>query len=235
MNKKIMFSYDSIHQDNNYPGITPAKKTIPEWYKKIPSYLKPREGINHFGRDISTVKKCIPFFEGLTIGYMMTLPFDIYVESTKDNVVISWQVKTDGSFELEESERIPGLFIGEQYCKTPVRLNLFPSITTQKGYSLLITNPINRTDLPFYTFGAVIDADHSGMSISPTILVKKDFVGVIEKGTPIAQIIPFKRDNWVVKKEKIMTQEEVDKNAFNLTSTIKNSYVKNFWHKKSFN
>ena len=60
-----MFSYDSIHQDNNYPGIIPAKKTIPEWYKKIPSYLKPREGINHFGRDISTVKKCIPFFEGL--------------------------------------------------------------------------------------------------------------------------------------------------------------------------
>ena len=30
--------------------------------------------------------------------------------------------------------------------------------------------------------------------------LKKDFIGIIKKGTPIAQIIPFKRDNWTANK-----------------------------------
>ena len=235
MNKKIMFQYSSEHQDINYPGIVPGKKTVPDWYIKIPPYMKPRENLNPFGRDLSTVKKCLPFFEGLTHGYMLTLPFDVYIESTKEKVVIGWQVKTDGSIALENKERIPGLFIPEDYSDTPVRFDLFPAITTPKGYSILLMHPINRTDLPFYTFGAVMDSDYSGMSIGTTTIIKKDFVGIIEKGTPMAQIFPFKRENWVSEKENVKTIQQADKEHFELTSTIKNSYIKNFWHKKTFN
>jgi hypothetical protein len=235
MNKKIIFRYSSKHQDNNYPGLVSGKKTIPNWYKQIPSYLKPREGIKPFGRDISTVKKCIPFFEGMTSGYMLTMPFDMFVQSTKEFVRGDWQVETDGSVELEDPERIPGLVIGEEYSKSIIRVNLFPSIKTPKGNSLLITHPINRTDLPFYTLGAVIDSDFDGMSIALNVLIKKDFNGIIEKGTPMAQVIPFQRDNWTSERGKIKSEEQIDKESFNITSTIKNSYVKNFWHKKNFN
>jgi hypothetical protein len=66
-------------------------------------------------------------------------------------------------------------------------------------------------------------------------LIKKDFNGIIEKGTPMAQVIPFQRDNWTSERGKIKSEEEIDKESFNITSTIKNSYVKNFWHKKNFN
>jgi hypothetical protein len=234
MTKKIIFRYMSKHQDNNYPGIVSAKKVVPNWYKQIPSYLTPREGIKDFGRDINTIKKCLPFFEGMTTGYMLTLPFDIFVESTKENVRIDWHVQTDGSVEIENPERIPGLFIPEEYCNSVVRFNLFPSLRTPTGNSILVTHPINRTDLPFYTFGAVIDSDYSGMAIGLNVLIKKDFVGIIEKGTPIAQVIPFQRDNWVSEKGKVKTEEERDQEHFSLTSTIKGSYIKNFWHKKDF-
>jgi hypothetical protein len=233
--KKITFQYSSIHQDNNYPGIIPAKKTIPEWYRKIPSYLKPRPGIKDFGRDISTVKKCIPFYEGLTLGYMLTLPFDIFIESNKEFVRVDWHVKTDGSVEIEHPERIPGFFIPEEYCESLIRINLFPSIKTPKGNSILVTHPINRTDLPFYTLGAVMDSDYEGMSLGLTILIKKDFNGILEKGTPIAQVIPFQRDDWFSQRGSVKTEQDIDRELFNITSTIKNSYIKNFWSKKNFN
>ena len=236
MTKKLTFRYNSVDQDINYTGVIPAKKTIPEWYKRIPSYLKPRDGLKHFGRDLSTIKKCMPFFEGLSFGYMLTLPFDILVESTAEDVTMSWQVNVpDGSVEVEMEERIPGLIVPDGYSKKPMRLNLFPSIITPKGHSILITHPINRYDLPFYTFGAVVDADYDGMQISATMLVKKDFKGILEKGTPIAQIIPFKRDDWLIEKGDVKTKEDLSKEIFGLTSTIKNAYVKNFWHKKNFN
>jgi len=235
MNKKIIFRYDSKHKDNNYPGIISAKKTIPEWYKKIPSYLIPREGDVNFGRSISTVKKCIPFFEGMSFGYMLTIPFDIFIESTKEDISVNWQVQTDGNISLENQERIPGFVTGEEYYNSMVRFSLFPSIKTPKGNSLLISHPINRTDLPFYTLGAVIDSDFDSGSIALNVLIKKGFSGIIEKGTPIAQVIPFQRDNWIAEKGKLKNKEEMDIESFNLKSTIKNSYLKNFWQKKKFN
>jgi hypothetical protein len=98
----------------------------------------------------------------------------------------------------------------------------------------LVTHPINRTDLPFYTLGAVMDSDYNGMSLGLTILIKKDFKGILEKGTPIAQLIPFQRDDWTSQRGSVKTEEDIDRELFSITSTIKNSYIKNFWNRKNF-
>ena len=47
----------------------PAKRVIPEAYKKM---------LNFAGNDISrpTVKKCIPFLDSLTTGYIISTPVD---------------------------------------------------------------------------------------------------------------------------------------------------------------
>ena len=42
-----------------YP--TPAKNTIPEWYKNIAPYTENEKKIS-----TSTVKKCMPFFDAMT-------------------------------------------------------------------------------------------------------------------------------------------------------------------------
>ena len=55
--------------------------------------------------------------------------------------------------------------------------------------------------------------------------IKEGFEGIIPEGTPIMQIIPFLRENWVLKKNK---------NAWNIASlnTIGVDYKTGSWYRK---
>jgi DNA modification methylase len=56
---------------------------------------------------------------------------------------------------------------------------------------------------------------------------------VLEKGTPICQVIPFKRENW--KSEAVPFDEKANKkNGFELKSKIVRSYKTQFWQKKTY-
>ena len=55
---------------------------------------------------------------------------------------------------------------------------------------------MNRFDLPFYTMSGIVESDIWGLPVFTAFFLQKDFIGVIPKGTPIFQIIPFKRDDW---------------------------------------
>ena len=65
-----------------------------------------------------------------------------------------------------------------------------------KGYSLLVTQPFNRHDLPFTIPSAIVDADTKFFPIDIRLFLKRGFEGKIKKGTPIYQMIPFKRESW---------------------------------------
>ena len=52
-------------------------------------------------------------------------------------------------------------------------------------------------DLPFSTFSGIVDTDKHPMCISFPFLIRKDFNGILKKGTPIAQCIPIKRENFM--------------------------------------
>jgi hypothetical protein len=56
---------------------------------------------------------------------------------------------------------------------------------------------------------------------------------VIPKGTPMMQVIPFKRENW---ESKILrgTQFERDKNYILLSRRIHSAYIKMFRDKKTY-
>ena len=63
--------------------------------------------------------------------------------------------------------------------------------------------------------------------------IKNDFIGIIEKNTPIAQIIPIKRDSWsreIEEHDPLATSVKYDK----FHSTIKRAYRNNFWTKKEY-
>jgi len=68
-----------------------------------------------------------------------------------------------------------------------------------KGYSMLITHPLNRMDLPFQTLSGIVDYDDFCVEIFPNNIpfyIYKGFSGLIPAGTPIFQMIPIKRDSW---------------------------------------
>ena len=69
-------------------------------------------------------------------------------------------------------------------------------VKTPEGVSCLFTQPMNRTDLPFITLSGVVDTDNWNGSDVLNFALKENFEGVIQKGTPYVQIIPFVRNEW---------------------------------------
>jgi len=65
-----------------------------------------------------------------------------------------------------------------------------------EGYSALYSQPFNRFELPFLTTSGIIDNDKVKLPGTMPFFIIKGFSGVIPAGTPYAQILPFKRENW---------------------------------------
>jgi hypothetical protein len=64
--------------------------------------------------------------------------------------------------------------------------------------------------------------------------LRNDFEGIIEKGTPMFQIIPFKRNNWKSSFSFLEDGQSMINEDRDIKATIVNNYVKNFWEKKSY-
>jgi hypothetical protein len=86
-----------------------------------------------------------------------------------------------------------------------VKFNGFWAIELPPGYSLLVTHPINRPDLPFVTLTGLVDADRyrDNFINFPAHWRDPNFQGVLPKGTPLAQCLPIKREEWAPRFEVI--------------------------------
>ena len=84
----------------------------------------------------------------------------------------------------------------EKYDEIPWKWTVPWSIETPKGFSLLFTHPLNRMELPFVTMSGIVDTDEYECPVNLPFLIREGFMGVIPKGTPIAQVIPIKREKW---------------------------------------
>jgi hypothetical protein len=81
---------------------------------------------------------------------------------------------------------------------------------------------------------AVIDYDKTPHSLFPPVYLKENFEGIVERGTPMFQIIPFKRNNWKSSFSFLEDGEQTARMDRDVKATIVNNYVKNFWEKKSY-
>jgi hypothetical protein len=213
----------------------PANKFVPEWYKKSEtSDFKKNPIFNENGHLVNkSLKMCMPFLDSLTTGYIQSTWCDIYIERIdKENVKFGYS-----SFEIMDFRDKLG-FQDEDFFK-----NFYPIeftwkfnwvIKTPKNYGVLITHPLNRLDLPFYTLSGIIDSDlfyHTPGGNLP-FYIKKDFQGLIPAGTPMYQIIPIKRERWTRQKEKLSNSYE--KNFLNKKKVFWEFYKKNMWQKKEY-
>lgn len=176
----------------------PANQSIPEWYKKIDSYVGAHKSTNNGGITQGTIKKCMPVFDMITAGYLILLPSDILIkqellEDGTKRPFYEWP-----QFNLIEFHSI------EQAPTHPDRNNhnVYPkfinpwSIKTTKGYSTLFIQPTHRDSI-FTILPGIVDTDTYTAPINfPFVLNDIDYEGIIPAGTPIAQVIPIKRDMW---------------------------------------
>jgi hypothetical protein len=213
-----------------------SRKLIPEWYKKIPPLFPNEQKIRIIPNRVavnSTVKKCVPFLEAMLAGYTYVLADDIIVEILEDgSPFLRWRTKTEIITD-HSPDQFGGIEIGEEYHNFVFKWANEWSIETAKNYSLWVTHPANRYDLPFSTFTGFVETDGYGMPIQFPFLLKKNFQGVIEKGTPVAQFIPIKRENW--KSEIAKYDQNYSLRAERkLFGKIINSYKNQFWVKKTY-
>lgn len=216
--KKIKFTSSTPEFDIPVP--VPAARAIPEWYRKMP-----RVNLGN-----PTVKTCIPFLDAMTAGYMMILATDVYIDGSDGTYNVNSPVPIISAHFKEQTDYVR---VEKHLSEFPLKWNNVFYITTPKGYSCHITHPVNREDLPFRTLTGVVDTDTHPVIINFPFLVNKDFKGVIPAGTPIAQVIPFKRDDW--------TAEVIDDRepkhylaAYELLSPPYNWYKRKWWKKKKY-
>ena len=202
-NKKNIFRHAA--EDNVFPNISPAKNNIPRWYMDTPKF-KNGEFPNRLPAEV-TFKACAPFLSSLTSGYMLPLPVDIMVEQTEGGPVITWRDPDVNFLALRDDNHNILLPVPEGFSKLHFAWNTKHCFNIPKGYSALVTHPLNRFDLPFITLSGFIDGNFSVPSGNVPVFFSKTFEGLIPAGTPIAQIIPFKTENWESVYDKNVLEE----------------------------
>jgi hypothetical protein len=234
--KKELRIIPTAKNANSFLNIVPATEFIPEWYKKgagtIPNAISHLDIANPMVTT-STYKKCTPFFDAISIGYIVFLTADIEIIRKEDNMpYIVW--RTQRALVSEHSnEQWDGIPVPDGYSPFVYKWHNDFSIYTPKNYSLLFTQPINRFDLPFQSIAGVVDCDLYKLSVHFPFFIKDTFSGIIEKGTPITQIIPIKREPWKRTVEDY-NEEVIKLNGEKYFSTINRSYKKNHWSKKEY-
>lgn len=107
-------------------------------------------------------------------------------------------------------------------------------IETSKGWSVQFKNPANNWENDIHILEGVVDTDTYHQQVNFPYVWTGDKVGewVIPKGTPLVQVIPFKRQKL---KKGIGTFNEVKmaKARALLMSTFVDRYRRFFWHKRS--
>jgi hypothetical protein len=217
---------------------SPAKNFLPDWYKdatffRTSNRFDPRK--ESFLPDLG-FKSCISFFDGITLGYTITLWTDIWItvdpeEETKSK--LSW-TGTLAPVEVRDQNLNPTLPIPMGCADTHLAWRVPWAVKLPAGYSALYTHPINRFDLPFVTVTGVIDNDKFTSGGNFPVFIKKDFYGVIPAGTPIAQVFPFKREEWKAELNPNLYEESA-RSRQKARSTLHGWYKRNAWTRKAFN
>ncbi len=108
------------------------------------------------------------------------------------------------------------------------------AITTPPGYSVLFTAPMHRQSV-FTILDGIVDTDTYKAPVNfPFVLNDIKWEGIIPAGTPMAQVIPFKRESWEHKigsDKEIQEQEKITKK---LKTLFFNSYKRQFWSRKEY-
>jgi hypothetical protein len=214
MFKKIRFTPAKEEWAGIFDAPVPIKTMLPEWYKRQNKYTFGEKSYSDYGLPNHTIKGCMPVFDLLTSGYLITLPADVKFQ-LQENGLMSTAWSTN-AIKMIESHPV------EQYNEFKIDDSFYPLgfkfinpwvVKTPPGYSCLFMTPSYNDELPFYILPAIVDTDKHPISVNFPFFIKKDFEGIIPMGTPLVQIIPFKRDDW-----KSETIQEVDKSLWSLWS-----------------
>lgn len=191
------------------PAPIPAAKLLPDWYRQQPSATHGHTRMESNGKANATVKKCMPVLDDITAGYLFLLPCDVQFEKTDaHNYNVTWSMDIAGIPERgiesigdpvvtsHAPEQVSHYQINEEFHHQVWKFTNYYRVLTPPGYSCMFRHPSWRPELPFVTFSGLVDTDRHPVEVNLPFLLRGNFEGIIPAGTPICQIIPFKRQEW---------------------------------------
>ena len=213
----------------------PTVRLLPDWYKqKSPFVDGGKKLIAYPDRTMNvTIKWCNPFGDALGAGYFVLLENDVQVTIVDGEHEFVWLRGGDGLISAHSKKQISDELVPQGYSPEPWKFKNFWSIRTPPGYSVLFTHPLNRTELPFITLSGVVDTDDYNQPVNFPFFIRSDYEGILEAGTPIAQVIPFRRDTWKAE-IKEYDHKLINKISSSFSRKIARVYKTYYWKRKEY-
>lgn len=211
------------------PDPIPANTAIPKWFRKIPD-----------STDVRTVKMCIPFKDAMGMGYILPLWVDLNVANQNNKVIFSYQSNNvlPSVFGDHSPQQIEGCPLRKTpYGDQPMKFSNPWKIKTPPGYSCMFIQPINHFDNRLHIITGVVDTDTYDNYVNfPFVWMDKEFNGLIPQGTPLVQVIPFKREEWGSSVSELSAESSmaIRKTVKTLDAVFRNAYRLNWWSPKRY-
>lgn len=240
--KKIKFTNNMPDLNENSKSCpSPSIKNLPEWYMLADKFTKnifnSDRNVKNSNQKIPTWKACPGIFDAMTAGYVLKTPCDIffYIDSNGEINVKIQDLKYKNF--CTKREILSQFIAPEGFYKNSFAWLADWAIETESGYSILYITPANRFDLPFINTIGIMDTDKIGAPGSLPFFIKEGWQGLIPAGTPYAQIIPFKREDWEMQIE-IEPSHKISSRMYKAVKTFRvpggEVYKNKFWQKKKY-
>jgi hypothetical protein len=168
----------------------PAKTYLPDWFRKLRPVDDQELSVSSNGQ---TVKRCMPFLDAMTLGWIIPLAASVRLQVADGGKTIEYGWHFDRPM---VSDHQPHQIAGHPAQPRPPRkFHNYWTIRTPPGWSCLFTPPLNRAHPAIEVLAGVVDTDRYASLINfPFIFTGPDGLYTLEKGMPLVQVIPFKRD-----------------------------------------
>jgi len=182
---------------------------LPDWFKAMP----PVAFSELISGETETVKRCPPFIDAMSRGFIISLWCDLIV----DQGALTWDHDLPVGGQVSYPRSPVGFHDPSQMIGAPmsdpdrflIKFHNLWTIEAPDGYALFFTHPVNRLDLPFTTLTGMVDCDryYDSWVHFPAYWHDMDFQGVLPKGTPIAQCFPIRRETWEFRTQSFSHEE----------------------------
>jgi hypothetical protein len=230
--KKIIKFLDINGESAFFDMPKPSSTYIPDWYKKTIGYVNGKKEMWGNGNIPNvTIKKCMPVYDSITAGYIITLPADVEVKLVDGvQTFISNYPEIISYHQTIQVPEYPDDNNGNEY---PKWMNMW-GVLTPPGWSTLFIQPLHRESV-FTILPGLVDTDKFSLPVQfPFTMNDKSWEGVIPEGTPIAQLIPIKRESWVGEAGNNKDRDKNQKIFDKLFSLEVNRYKLSAWTKKEY-
>lgn len=166
-----------------------AKEVMPNWFKRLPAVDKDHLTPTNNGL---TAKRCMPFLDALSTGWILPLVATVRLEIADGGKTVNAGWDFDRVMVTHHnSHQVAG---HPNQPRPASKFHNYWTIRTPPGWSCLFVPPLNRPNPLFEIASGVVDTDSYVSPIHfPFFAVAEDGLYVLEKGTPLVQVIPFRR------------------------------------------